>query len=73
MSLVCDLAIFAELAIMSISVIDWFYTSSNQHLHTVCRGTNVHMLQGVASMQQNAGFSLHSLAGNVQSSAAVAL
>jgi len=31
------------------------------------------MLQGVASMQQNAGFSLHSLAGNLQSCAAVAL
>ncbi|DBB06301.1 hypothetical protein WJX77_000729 [Trebouxia sp. C0004] len=37
------------------------------------RVTNVHMLQEVASLQQNANFSLHSLAGNVQSSPSVAL
>jgi hypothetical protein len=73
MSLVCGLAIFVELVIMSTFAMNWLYTSSNQHLHTVCRGTNVHMLQEVANMQQNAGLSLQSLAGNVQSSTSVAL
>ncbi|DBA73653.1 TPA: hypothetical protein ACH3X2_009637 [Trebouxia sp. C0005] len=44
-----------------------------QPMPATARGTNVHMLQEVASMQQNAGFSLHRLAGNAQSSTSVAL